>query len=181
MSRQQFVVNCIDYRYDDLVAQYFNAIGENSNYYNATTAGACLPISYDEYCRKYRSGCTHSFIKTNDILEEGLYTNLSISQQLSDLDTIYLIDHQDCAFFKLTLPKSGYPKELGENNRREKLIHKRALELAKTKLRKRISNKIRLGLIDINGSVAYLNPKTGNWKVEYTGPGTNPKGLWWKT
>ena len=179
MSRQQFVINCIDYRYDDLISQYFNAIGENSNYYNATTAGACLPISYNSYCHKYKSGCTHSFKKTNDVLKRGLYTNLSISQQLSDLDIIYLIDHQDCGAYKTFLPKSGYPQELGENNRKEKLIHKRALLLAKSKLRRRVSNKIRLGLIDVNGSVAYLNSKTGEWKVEYTGPGTNPKGLWW--
>jgi len=181
MSQQQFVINCIDYRYDDLVTQYFNAIGENSNYYNATTAGACLPISYNSYCQKYTSGCTHSFKKTNCVLKAGLYTNLSISQQLSDLDVIYLIDHQDCGAFKTFLPKSGYPKELGENNQREKLIHKRALELAKSKLQKRVLNTIRLGLIDVNGSVAYLNLKTRNWKLEYTGPGTNPKGLWWKT
>lgn len=70
------------------------------------------------------------------MLREGLLTNLAIAQQLSEIGTIYIINHQDCGAFKTFLPKSGYPSKLGRDNNAEKEIHLRALLIAKEKLRK---------------------------------------------
>ena len=41
------------------------------------------------------------------------------------------------------------------------------------------SKTIRLGLIDINGTVADYNIVTKTWTKIYTGSGTNPLGLWY--
>ena len=39
--------------------------------------------------------------------------------------------------------------------------------------------KVRLGLIDINGTVADLDERCYLWNVVYRGFGVNPLGLWY--
>ena len=172
------LINCIDYRYDYLVSVYYNAIGEQSNYYNATAAGASLPISYQNYCCKYGGGCTCDSKNTNCTLKKALLTNFEISQSLSNTKIIDLINHQDCGAINAFLPDSGYPKTLGANNAKEIQIQQRILVLAREELLKKYPNiTVTMKLIDINGYVGQLI--NGVWKVVYKGSGTNPKGIWW--
>ena len=178
MSEKICLINCIDFRYDYLVSSYYNAIGEQSNYYNATAAGSCLPISYQKYCCKYGGGCTCDAKKTNCTLKKALLTNFEISQALSNTKLIDIINHQDCGAFKVFLPKAGYPDKLGENNTKEIEIQERALVLARQELLCKYPNiQVTLKIIDINGTVAQLF--NGKWEVVYVGSGINPKGLWW--
>lgn len=175
-----FSIACIDYRYDALVADFYAAINEKPNYYLGTAAGAALPLGINGYSYKYGGCVTEEGKNTNQILENGLLTNFEISQTLSNIKKIDLMDHQDCGAFKVFLPCSGYPENLGEKKRMEKNIHKKVLLEARSALFQRYPElvSITMRLIDVNGSVGELNPQTGEWSVIYVGRGTNPKGLW---
>ncbi len=45
-----FSIFCIDYRYDALTTEYFNAIGLQQRYFLSTVAGSTLPLGYKKYC-----------------------------------------------------------------------------------------------------------------------------------
>jgi hypothetical protein len=56
MSIPIFSVFCIDYRYDNLTANFFQGTGLLNSYFAATAAGAALPLGYKcsctELCKK---------------------------------------------------------------------------------------------------------------------------------
>lgn len=175
------VTFCIDFRYDNLGTEYLNSLGIEQNYYLSTTAGASLPYGYENYCC---TRCSNHKCDPNNsdmkLLKDSLLLNLEITKQLSDVKDIYLLNHQDCGAFKAYLGCSGYPDKLGENNSREIEINAEILTLAKeTLLEKYPDNNVCLGLIDINGSVADYIPEKNEWVLRYTGPGTDPRGLWY--
>ena len=175
------IVSCIDYRYDALVCVYLNKQGLNANYYNCATAGAGLPLGYSKSCKELCGckGCKpcNSQVKT---LRESLNVNISISIGLSGIKTIYVINHQDCGAFKVFLGCSGYPETLGSDNQKEIDINAQVLTNSKNYLTcKNKGMNVRLGVVDMNGSVADYNPETKSWVLQYTGAGTDPKGLWY--
>ena len=181
MSGKIFLVNCIDFRYDYLVCNYLTNIGYRNNYYNGTTAGAALPLGYKCYCK---TQCKNKEPKcdpiNNDIqtLKQSLDLNINISKTLSPITEVYLLDHQDCGAFKAFLPCSGYPDNLGDDNEKEIKIHKDVLIWAKKYIQNNFENvKVRMGLIDYNGTVSDL--VDGKCICQYKGPGKNPKGLWY--
>lgn len=185
---------CIDYRFDYLTTEYFDAIGQRENYFLLSTAGSSLCLGYTDYvnqicnCRYItpkHSCCNNNCTDPNNfdmkLLKESIKKNLDISLGLKDYDTIYMLNHQDCGAFKAYLECSGYPKYLGENNSLEIKINTDILLFAKEYIQNefpKITN-LKLGLIDVNGYVANYNTNFNSWELQYRGPGCDPKGLWY--
>jgi len=176
-----YSVFCIDYRYDRLTADYFKAVGLSNLYFAATAAGAALPLGYPCYCScSCTSGSCNPCNKDMALLRANLVKNLQIALTLQPITNIYLLNHQDCGAIKAYLSCSGYPTTLGSNNPKEIQINAALLTYAQRYMAKKFPTKtIRLGLIDINGTVADYNPLTKTWTKVYTGPETNPLGLWY--
>merc|ERR1712185_710375 len=110
-SKKPIFVNfCIDFRYDSLGTDFLNAIGLNQNYYLGTTAGAALPFGFKKYCCKKccADGCNPGNCDIK-LLKQSLLKNIDISIGLSEVDDLYLINHQDCGAFKAYLGCSEYP------------------------------------------------------------------------
>ena len=179
-----FCVGCIDKRFDYLLTTYLNSIVDRNDYYLGTTTGSSLCLGYKKYCKDMCNRCDSKNGKCNPydtdmiLLKKSLLKNMDISQNLADIKSIYLIDHQDCGGIKTYLKCSGYPQILGENNKKDIEVNTQLLIIAKKYLNCKYPElKIRLGLIDINGTVADFIDK--KWSIVYIGNGTNSKGLWW--
>jgi hypothetical protein len=191
-----FNVFCIDKRFDALTTEYFVNMGYIQNYYLGTTAGAALPLGYKQYCSEIcncNCECVHDVHNVHDnspscnpfntdmiLLKDSLIKNIEIALTLDPIYEIYLINHQDCGAIKAFLSCSGYPKTLGENNPLEIEINTNLLLFAKDYINKVFPNiNVRLGLMDINGSIADFNHKYYSWNLIYRGYGNNPLGLWY--
>lgn len=179
-----FNVFCIDKRFDFLTTEYFKSIGFNINYYMGTTAGSALPLGYSQYCDKIcNCDChTESCDPANPdmlLLKESLTKNIDISLTLDDIKEIYLLNHQDCGAIKAYLGCSGYPQNPGENNTLEIKINTDLLMFAAEYIKFKYPDiDIRLGLIDLNGTVCDYDIKYGSWNLIYRGPGFDPRALW---
>ena len=189
-------VLCIDKRFDYLTTEYFDSIGFRYNYYLLTTAGSALCLGYEQYCSTIcNSGC-HCAHENNvnptkcdpenkdmKLLKQSIVKNIDIAMGLDNLSEIYLLNHQDCGAIKAYLECSGYPKNLGENNPLEIKINTELLLFAKEYIEHKFiltnSNNIKLGLIDINGTVCDYDIKYNSWNLIFRGPGINPLGLWY--
>ena len=183
-----FSISCIDYRYDILISDYLKYVYSNDNFYMTVTAGSALSLGYEDYCKKKNNCHCHCTCTTGDpynsdmyLLKNGIKKNLEIALSLATIDTVYLMNHQDCGAFKAYLSFSNYPVNLGDNNEKEIKINTDMLMYAKKYIQKKFPHitTVKLGLIDINGSVGELNLCTRNWKIVYIGTGTDTKGLWW--
>ncbi len=176
-----FSVFCIDYRYDNLTANFFQGIGLLNSYFAATAAGAALPLGYKNSCSNICKKCTCKPKNADmSLLRHNLVKNLEIALTLQPIEKLYLLNHQDCGAIKAFLGCSGYPSTLGANNPKEIEINQDILTYAKKYILKKFNNKtIILGLIDINGTVAEYNTITKKWTKIFTGTGTNPLGLWY--
>lgn len=179
MSVPIFAVYCIDYRYDELAANFFRET--RVDYFVSTAAGASLPIGYPCYCtcKCNKDGCNPSN-KDMNLLKNSIITNLNIALTLKPIEEIYLLNHQDCGAFRAYLSCSGYPPAIGVDNQKEIDINADVLTYARNYVIKRYPTKrIKLGLLDVNGTVADYNVDTKEWIVVYKGSGTDPKGLWY--
>jgi len=186
-----FNVFCIDKRFDALTAEFFQNMGYIQNYYQGTTAGAALPLGYKQYCSEIcNCECVHDvhnnlpscnpFNTDMILLKDSLIKNIEIALTLDPIYEIYLINHQDCGAIKAFLSCSGYPQTLGQNNPLEIEINTNLLLFAKDYINKVFPNiNVRLGLMDVNGSVADFNHKYYSWNLVYRGFGNNPLGLWY--
>ena len=188
-----FNVFCIDKRFDALTAEFFQNMGYIQNYYQGTTAGAALPLGYKQYCSEIcncECECVHvaddispscnPFNPDMILLKDSLIKNIEIALTLDPIYEIYLINHQDCGAIKAFLSCSGYPQTLGGNNSLEIEINTNLLLFAKDYINKVFPNiNVRLGLMDVNGSVADFNHKYYSWNLIYRGYGNNPLGLWY--
>lgn len=202
-------VFCIDKRFDYLTTEYFDGIGFRYNYYLLTTAGSALCLGYEKYCSEIcNSRCNCSFVKnclsdnncllennyknacdpTNkdmELLKESIIKNIDIALSLDNLEQIYLLNHQDCGAIKAYLECSGYPKKLGDNNPLEIKINTDLLLFASQYIKQKFNSSnivlpnIKLGLIDINGTVSDYDYQYNSWNLIFRGPGTNPLGLWY--
>jgi hypothetical protein len=174
-----YSVFCIDFRYDTLTADYFDAIGLQN--FAATAAGAALPLGYKCSCSCLcTEGSCNPSNKDMTLLRDNLVKNLEIALTLQPITDIYLLNHQDCGAIKAFLGCSGYPLTFGSDNEKEIQINASILTYAQRYMKKKFPSKtIRLSLIDINGSVATYNIVTKKWTKVYTGSGTNPLGLWY--
>ncbi len=188
-KKTYFNIFCIDKRFDLLTAEYFQLAGFIDNYYLGTTAGSALPLGYQEYCSEIcNCNCVHNNIISScdplnldmQLLKDSLLKNIEIALTLDDIKEIYLLNHQDCGAIRAFLSCSGYPQILGENNPLEIKINTDLLLLAKANINSKFPNiKVRLGLIDTNGSVADFNEKFYSWNLVYRGLGVDPLGLWY--
>lgn len=185
-----FNIFCIDKRFDYLTTSYyFREIGFIDKYYMGTTAGSSLCFGYETFCKDLcNKDCYHCIDRCDpsqkedmNLLKDALIKNIDIALSLDKIQKIYLLNHQDCGAIKAYLSCSGYPQELGENNQLEIRIQTEILVFAAKYLQEKYPLiKIRLGLIDVNGTVCDLDVKYATWQLVYRGPGNNPKGLWWK-
>ena len=194
-EKTYFNIFCIDKRFDVLTTEYFQSIGFKYNYYLGTTAGSALCLGYEQYCSEicnHNCNCTsvNDNSANNDsscdpanfdmqLLKNSLIKNIEIALTLDPIKEIYLLNHQDCGAIKAYLACSGYPQNLGENNPLEIKINTDLLLFAKEHINHKFPDiKVRLGLLDINGSVADFDQKYNSWNLLYRGPGSNPLGLW---
>lgn len=176
------VICCIDKRFDALVSEYYDAIGQSADYYLISAAGSSLPLSYNKICKDLQC-CSYKNCVTNKTLRDAQILNFNISESLSSINQLDIMDHQDCGAFRVFLPCADLPSGIvtPQEKEKEKQIHAQSLTLAESSIRKRIptfNNPIVRLLIDLNGSVGQLQAD-GSWKVIYKGTGTNPNGLWW--
>ena len=170
-----FAISCIDFRFDFLAALFFEGIGLQNLYFNASVAGAGLSLGYNQLC-----SCNKRNNKDMNLLRDNLVKNLEIALTLQPIREIYIINHQDCGAIRAFLSCSGYPEYLGSNNKKEIEINSSILKNAKNYMLKKFPDKIiKLGLIDINGTVANYNQSTNKWNKIFNGTGNNPKGLWY--
>ena len=183
MTTPIFSVCCIDYRYDAMTTNFFEAIGLERNYFLNTTAGGALSLGYKHYCNNL---CKSKSCSPNNsdmkLLKKTVVKNLQIALTLQPITEVYLLNHQNCGAIIAYLPCSGYPYELGKNNKLEIEINANLLTFAQSYIHKTFPNikKIRLGLIDANGTVKNYDPKTKLWTLAYTGQGNDPKALWYR-
>jgi len=175
-----FAIFCIDFRYDKLTADYFTEIGLLDLYFAGTTAGAALPLGYRcSCCKLCPKGSCNPYNSDMDLLRDSLVKDLQIALTLKPITNVYLLNHQDCGAIRAFLGCSGYPQTLGGNNQKEIEINAGILTYAQKYMLKLFPTiNFRLGVIDINGTVADYNPITQTWTKTYTGPGVNPLGLW---
>lgn len=179
MSAPIFSIFCIDYRFDAMLANFYDGIGLEYNYFACTNAGASLCLGYNKYCVNscHNCGCdpNNSSMVT---LKRGIIENLNIALTLKDIKDIYLINHQDCGAIRAFLSCSGYP-DFGKNNAKEIKINSKLLVYAEEYMKKKQPDKnYILGLIDINGTVAYFDKTTKLWTIIFLGEFHDPKGLW---
>lgn len=178
------VLCCIDRRFDNLVSQYYDSIGQTKDYYMITATGSSLPLSYLKCVQSRRiSMLLLQKLLTNKTLREGQITNLNISMSLSDIVQLDIMDHQDCGAFRVFLPCANLPTSnlTMEEKEHEKQVHAQSLNFAKESITRRVpsfTNPIVKLLIDLNGTVGKLN-EDGTWTIVHVGPGSNPNGLWW--
>ena len=179
-----FSIFCIDYRYDALVSTFYEAIGQEFNYFSSTVAGGALPLGYKKYCKKICNSCNK--IKCDpkntsmDLLKKNLVENLNIALTLKPIKELYLINHQDCGAIKEFLSCSGYPQELGANNKKEIIINSKLLVYSNNYMLKIFPEiKNTLCLIDINGTLATYDILTKTWTVIYIGEFNIAEGLWY--
>ena len=136
-----FSIFCIDYRFDAMVADFYQAIGLDFNYFASTVAGGALALGYKKYCNNKCNDCDRSNESTNNkrcdpsnssmkLLKENLVENLNIALTLKPITEVFLLNHQDCGAVKAFLACSGYPKVLGENNNKELRINTNLLTYA---------------------------------------------------
>lgn len=185
-----FNIFCIDKRFDNLSCEYFKAIGFENNYYLGTTAGSALCLGYSQYCKEICNCNCHepnpeSVEECNPVnpdmllLKESLTKNIDISLTLDSIKEIYLLNHQDCGAIKAFLGCSRYPLIPGENNQLEIKIQTDLLVFADEYIKSKYPDTdVRLGLMDLNGTVCDFDIKYGTWNLIYRGPGTNPNALW---
>jgi hypothetical protein len=168
------VFACIDKRFDALLAEFYENNGQNANYYMVTAAGSSLPISYSRIAKEPSLDCfTVENCKLNQTLKGAMTTNLSISESLSSIEQLDIVDHQDCGAFRVFLPCADLNSK--EN---EKIIHAKSLNIASNKLN--FTGPIRKLLIDLNGTVGQLEDDN-TYTVIYKGPGNNPNGLFFNS
>lgn len=174
-----FSIFCIDYRFDAMLAEFYKNTGLEFNYFACSTAGAGLCLGYKEYCQTQcqSCGCQPNNISMK-ILKRSVVENLNIALTLKDIKNIYIVNHQDCGAIRAFLECSGYPDH-GEHNRKEIKINSILLTYAVKYMKKTFNMKYTLGLMDINGTVAFFDIKTKIWKVEYLGEFNDKKGLWY--
>jgi len=179
-----FSIFCIDYRFDALVADFYEGIGKEFDYYACTVAGGAMPLGYQKYCVKNCNGhnknksCNPSNASMK-LLKKNLIENINIALTLSPITEVFLLNHQDCGAIKEFLACSGYPQSLGENNPKEIKINSKLLTYANKYILKHFPNmKYVLGLVDINGSVASYNISKKIWSVIYVGEYKDERGLW---
>lgn len=187
-----FNIFCIDKRFDFLNSEYFKAIGFIDNYYLGTTAGSALCLGYSQYCEEI-CNCNCNCHEPNQesveecnpanpdmlLLKESLIKNIDISLTLDTIKEIYLLNHQDCGAIKAFLGCSGYPQNPGENNPLEIKINTDLLIYAAEYIKLKYPDiDVRLGLMDLNGTVCDFDIRYCSWNLVYRGPGNNSNGLW---
>jgi hypothetical protein len=169
-----FAISCIDFRFDYLTAIFFEGIGLQNSYFNASVAGAGLSLGYNDSCSCNKEN------KDMNLLRDNLVKNIKIALTLQPIREIYIINHQDCGAIRAFLSSSGYPEYLGSNNKKEIEINTIILKNSKKFMLNIFPDKIiKLGLIDINGSVANYNESNNKWNKIFNGNKNDPKGLWY--
>ena len=88
-----FSVFCIDFRYDNLTANFFQGIGLLNSYFAATAAGGALPLGYkcscSEICKKGKCNPSNGDMT---LLRENLVKNLEIALTLKPIEKLYIYD-----------------------------------------------------------------------------------------
>lgn len=181
-----FSIFCIDYRFDAMVANFYQNIGKEYDYFACTVAGGSMPLGYEKYCKnecikckKSKKSCNPSNLSMK-LLKKNLVENLNIALTLKPITETFLLNHQDCGAIKAFLGCSGYPNTLGENNSKEIKINSKLLTYANDYMLSKFPKiTFTLGLVDINGSVASYNVNTNVWTVIYVGEFNIKEGLWY--
>jgi hypothetical protein len=181
MTSLLFSISCIDFRFDALDAEFYKSINKENDYFACSVAGGAMALGYSTYCNKNncKNNCNPKNAKIS-LFKKNLIENLKIALSLKPITEIYLLNHQDCGAIKAFLPKSGYPKVLGENNKKEIIINSKLLKYAGHYIKRMFPDiKLKLGIIDINGSIATYNMYTNVWTVIYIGKYNITSGLWY--
>jgi carbonic anhydrase len=113
-------------------------------------------------------------------LKHSFVTNLQIALTLRPIETVYLLNHQDCGAIRAFLPCSGYPASGEVKKKKEICINAKILTSAQRSVSRRFPQmEIILGLIDSNGNVANYNVATKAWTIVHVGHGEETSALWY--
>lgn len=183
-----FSIFCIDYRFDAMVANFYENTGKEYDYFACTVAGGSMPLGYESYCKnkcnkksecKSCKPCDPSNLSMK-LLKNNLVENINIALTLYPVTEVFLLNHQDCGAIKGFLACSGYPTVLGANNEKEIRINSNLLIYAYKYMKKQFPKMtFTLGFVDINGSVATFDAKKKLWTVIYVGQFNIKEGTWY--
>jgi hypothetical protein len=189
-----FSIFCIDYRFDAMVANFYENTGKEYDYFACTVAGGSMPLGYESYCKNKCNKKPACKCKSNKkdgkscnpsnpsmkLLKKNLVENVNIALTLYPVTEIFLLNHQDCGAIKGFLACSGYPTVLGADNKREIKINSSLLIYAHKYMKKQFPKmSFTLGFVDINGSVATFNAEKKLWTVIYVGEFNIKEGTWY--
>lgn len=102
-----FVLPCIDKRFSNFINEYLNARFPRkdsfTNYFYGTAAGAGLSLAYNNYTKNNGLKCNCGNQKSMKIIRRSILENISISQKLNNVNTLYILNHQDCGAVRVFL------------------------------------------------------------------------------
>lgn len=136
-STEYFILDCIDYRFVDILFNYLDTVVDITNQYDdCALAGASLaPISSALHPKQWRT--------TFD-------DNLEIALELHGVTSLFVFDHMDCG---------AYALRFGEMTRKEeKKKHKEILTLFGKRYKNFKGYKLHIEkyLIDVDGTILQL-------------------------
>jgi hypothetical protein len=176
MASLIFSISCIDFRFDAMIAEFYKSINKEDDYFACSVAGSAMVLGHKTFSCKSKRNSKNATIS---LFKKNLIENIKIALSLKPITEIYLLNHQDCGAIKAFLPWSGYPKVLGENNKKEIIINSKLLTYAANYIKRVFPDiKLTLGIVDINGTIATYNIHTKVWTVIYIGKYNLSSGLW---
>ncbi len=84
-----FSIFCIDYRFDALVADFYEGIGKDFDYYACTVAGGAMPLGYAKYCIKNKKESCDPLNTSMKLLKQNLVENLNIALTLNPIQKFF--------------------------------------------------------------------------------------------
>jgi hypothetical protein len=162
-------------KYSRLISRIMHHLGHGDNYSDVRSAGASFSFYVQELKTRTTCACLLHHAQTLDLIEKGILANLDAATGVSQKPTMYIIDHQDCEFFKSFTASKGnkcrpYPLQSSTSQAskdRELCIHAEALVAAKASLSKRegLTEEVIVGVVDKAGAYGMYDERKNSWSV----------------
>lgn len=118
--KQVLLLSCMDLRLLDEIVQFMDHDGLTNRYYHVIFAGAALGALGDH-------SKTDGWFKTFE-------SHLDIAYQLHHFDDVYVLEHRDCAAYKLLLNRNGEFGDSKEDQKDESDCHREYVRKLREKI-----------------------------------------------
>jgi carbonic anhydrase len=131
-TAKALVLSCIDFRFVNDRASFFNMGVYQDNYNKFSLAGASLGYNQNTF-PEWRETCNK---------------HIELAQQLHDIDEVIVLDHMDCGAYRILYDNPTMSKQ------EEYTLHKKNLKKFKSMINEKFpSLKVTTLLMDVDGSV----------------------------